>query len=99
MSNGKKYWGSINLNAIKEAIESGIKPFEGKKGKYLPVDIWVNEEEDNFGFHASISCYNKDTKQATYLGNLKLSDFKPSGNAAQSTAVGQESADSPDLPF
>ena len=35
MSNGTKYWGSINLNAIKEAIEGGVVPFEGKKGKYL----------------------------------------------------------------
>ena len=92
MSNGKKYWGSINLNAIKEAIEGGVTPFEGKKGKYLEVNVWVNEEADQFGNSCSIQVYNKDTKQATYLGNLKLSEF----NGATAP---QESKSSPDLPF
>ena len=91
MANGTKYWGSINLSEIKAAIESGILPFEGKKGKYLPVDVWVTEEPDQFGNSCSISCYNKNTKQATYLGNLKKSG--PFANEAP--------ADKPDtdLPF
>ena len=93
MSNSKKYWGSINLDEIKNAIQGGIKPFEGKKGKYLEVQVYVNEEPDQFGNSLSISCYNKDTKQATYLGNLKLSDFDgvPKGQAQAATP--------PDLPF
>ena len=95
MSNGKKYWGSINLNAIKEAIEGGVKPFEGKKGKYLDVNVWVNEEPDQFGNSCSIQVYNKDTKQATYLGNLKLSDFNNEGVSVQAPAKD----DTPDLPF
>ena len=78
MSEGKKYWGSINLDAIKEAIQGGVKPFEGKKGKYLEVSVWVNEEPDQFGNSLSIQVYNKETKSATYLGNLKLSDFPAS---------------------
>ena len=94
MSNGKKYWGSINLNAIKEAIEGGIKPFEGKKGKYLEVNVWVNEEPDQFGNSCSIQVYNKDTKQATYLGNLKLSEFN---GATQQ--VEDKKDEAPDLPF
>ena len=72
----KKYWGSINLNAIKEAIEGGVTPFEGKKGKYLEINVWVNDEPDQFGNSLSIQVYNKETKQATYLANLKLSDFQ-----------------------
>ena len=55
----KKYWGSMNLNAIKEAIEGGVTPFEGKKGKYLDIQVWVNDEPDQFGNHLSISVYNK----------------------------------------
>ena len=92
MSNGTRYWGSINLNEIKEAIKGGIKPFEGKKGKYLDVNVWVNEEPDQFGNSCSIRCYNKDTKQSFYLGNLKKADF----NGSQ-----VESKDTPDtdLPF
>ena len=93
MVKGTKYWGSINLNEIKAAIASGIKPFEGKKGKYLDVNVWINDEPDQFGNSCSIQCYNKETKQATYLGNLKKSDFDGPQVASK--------ADTPDtdLPF
>ena len=94
MSNGKKYWGSINLDAIKEAIQGGVQPFEGKKGKYLEVNVWVNDEPDQFGNSCSIQVYNKETKQATYLGNLKLSEF----NAMPAGAAPAKSNE-PDLPF
>lgn len=94
MSNGKKYWGSINLDAIKEAIQGGVQPFEGKKGKYLEVNVWVNDEPDQFGNSCSIQVYNKDTKQATYLGNLKLSEY----NAIPAGAAPAKSNE-PDLPF
>lgn len=94
MSNGKKYWGSINLDAIKEAIQGGVQPFEGKKGKYLEVNVWVNDEPDQFGNSCSIQVYNKDTKQATYLGNLKLSEY----NAMPAGAAPAKSNE-PDLPF
>ena len=90
----QKFWGSINLNAIKEAIEGGVTPFEGKKGKYLDVNVWVNDEDDQFGNRCSISVYNKETKSATYLGNLKLSDFQ---DAPQASAPAQSNG--PDLPF
>ena len=94
MNPGKKYWGSINLDEIKNAIQGGIKPFEGKKGKYLEVNVWVNEEPDQFGNSLSIQCYNKDTKQATYLGNLKLSEFNDAPPEQAAPA-----APSVDLPF
>ena len=90
---GKKYWGSINLNSIKDAIDGGMKTFEGKKGKYLDINVWVNEEEDSFGNKCSIQCYNKDTKQVTYLANLKESDKRQAEPAKQGTL------DTPDLPF
>ena len=79
----KKYWGSMNLNAIKDAIAGGVTPFEGKKGKYLEINVWVNDEPDQFGNSLSIQVYNKETKQATYLANLKLSDYQDSGTAAE----------------
>ena len=89
--NGTKFWGSINLDKIKEAIQGGVKPFEGKKGKYLEVNVWVNDEADAYGNSCSIQVYNKDTKQATYLGNLKKSEFE---NASE-----PKKQDEPDLPF
>jgi len=92
MANGTKYWGSINLDEIKNAINGGVKPFEGKKGKYLEVNVWVNDEPDQFGNSCSIQVYNKDTKQATYLGNLKKSEY----NGQQAAPQKQNS---PDLPF
>lgn len=86
----QKYWGSINLDAIKEAIQGGVTPFEGKKGKYIPVNVWVNDEEDKFGNKASISIYNKDTKQSTYLANLKEAEVQQNNKPQD---------DGPDLPF
>ena len=90
----QKFWGSINLDEIKNAIAGGAKIFEGKKGKYLDVNVWVNDEDDQFGNRCSISVYNKDTKTATYLGNLKLSQFDDNNNAA---APAKDNG--PDLPF
>ena len=92
MANGTKYWGSINLNAIKEAIEGGVTPFEGKKGKYLEVSVWTNDEPDQFGNSCSIQVWNKEKKAATYLGNLKLSEFNDA-------PAKKEAAPKSDLPF
>ena len=91
MSNGTKYWGSINLDEIKNAIKGGAKLFEGKKGKYLDVNVWVNDEPDQYGNSCSIQVWNKDTKQATYLGNLKKSEFEGVSEPKKQ--------DEPDLPF
>ena len=74
MGNNKKYWGSINLTEIKKAIDSGISTFEGKNGRYLAVDVWVNNEADKFGNSCSIKTWNKETKESYYLANLKLSE-------------------------
>ena len=40
---------SINLNAIDKS-----KIIEGKKGKYLPITITVNDEVDQFGNHGPV---------------------------------------------
>ena len=91
----KRYWGSINLDQIKEAITSGIEPFEGKKGKYVPVSVWVEDEPDQFGNSCSISMYNKDSKQSFYLANLKEAEQQGSFQQAQQT----QAPSKPDLPF
>ena len=63
---------SINLNEIpKEKI------FVGKKGKYLPITITLNNEPDQFGNQGPIVVeQTKDERDAkvakTYLGNVKV---------------------------
>ena len=63
---------SINLNAIpKDRI------FVGKKGKYLPITITLNDEVDQFGNQGPVCVQQtkdeRDAKTAkTYLGNVKV---------------------------
>ena len=63
---------SINLNAIPKD-----KIIEGKKGKYLPITITINDETDQFGNQGPVVVQQtkeeRDAKTAkTYLGNVKV---------------------------
>ena len=64
--------GSINLNAIpKEKI------IVGKKGKYLPFTISINDEVDPYGNQGPMTVdLTKEEREAktpkTYLGNIKV---------------------------
>ena len=63
---------SINLNNIpKEKI------YNGKKGKYLPITITLNNEVDQFGNQGPVvveqTKEERDAKTSkTYLGNVKV---------------------------
>jgi len=63
---------SINLNEIPKD-----KIIVGKKGKYLPITITINDEPDQFGNQGP--CVVEQTKEEreakaakTYLGNVKV---------------------------
>ena len=63
---------SINLNEIPKD-----KIIVGKKGKYLPIAITLNDEPDQFGNQGPIIVeQTKDERDAkaakTYLGNVKV---------------------------
>lgn len=63
---------SIDLNKIPKD-----KIYVGKKGKYLPVTITLNDELDNFGNNGPIIIeQTKEEREAkspkTYLGNVKV---------------------------
>ena len=63
---------SINLNEIPKH-----KIIDGKKGKYLPITITINDEVDQFGNQGPIlveqSKEERDAKAAkVYLGNVKV---------------------------
>ena len=63
---------SINLSQIPKD-----KIIVGKKGKYLPIAITVNEEPDQFGNQGPVIVdQSKEEREAkapkTYLGNVKV---------------------------
>ena len=63
---------SINLQEIPKD-----KIIEGKKGKYLPITITINDETDQFGNQGPVVVQQtkeeRDAKtEKTYLGNVKV---------------------------
>ncbi len=63
---------SINLNEIPKD-----KIIAGKKGKYLPITITLNDEVDQFGNQGPVCVeQTKEEREAktakTYLGNVKV---------------------------
>ena len=63
---------SINLNNIDKS-----KIIDGKKGKYLPITITLNDEPDQFGNQGPIVvAQTKEEREAktakTYLGNVQV---------------------------
>ncbi len=63
---------SINLNEIPKD-----KIYVGKKGKYLPITITINDEVDTYGNQGPVVVeQTKEEREAkspkTYLGNVKV---------------------------
>ena len=63
---------SINLSEIPKD-----KIIEGKKGKYLPITITINDETDQFGNQGPVVVQQtKEEREAktekVYLGNVKV---------------------------
>ena len=94
---------SINLNEIPKD-----KIIVGKKGKYLPISITLNDELDQFGNQGPVivsqSKEEREAKQAkTYLGNVKLvwtnGEVKKFDNPQQQQAAPAAAAIEDDLPF
>ena len=95
---------SINLNAIDKS-----KIIEGKKGKYLPITITVNDEPDQFGNQGPVTMdQSKEEREAKtpkqYLGNVKVVwtngdnvAAAPRGDAPQSQP--KVNVEKEDLPF
>ena len=73
-----KFYGSINLTRIlAEAKKNNKAFFRSEKGIiYCNINIYTNDEPDQFGNHLAIVAYpgkdNKDDK--FYLGNCKRSE-------------------------
>ena len=97
---------SINLNAIPKD-----KIFVGKKGKYLPITITINDEVDQFGNQGPVvveqTKEERDAKAAkTYLGNVKVlwtngtfPERVPFENGSSTPQQNNNTQEDPDLPF
>ena len=97
---------SINLNNIPKD-----KIIVGKKGKYLPISITVNDEPDQFGNQGPVIVdQTKEEREAkterVYLGNCKVvwtNGTFPEPNKAGFTKQAPPAAPAPvkeeDLPF
>ena len=97
---------SIDLNKIPKD-----KIFVGKKGKYLPITITINDEPDQFGNQGPIVvAQTKEEREAkqgkTYLGNVQVV-WTNGDNVAAAPRQDQPAAAAPvaapapadDLPF
>ena len=96
---------SINLNEIPKD-----KIIIGKKGKYLPITITLNDEVDQFGNQGPVIVdQTKEEREAkvakTYLGNVKVVwtngdnvTAAPRTDQPQAPAFVAEAGDD-DLPF
>ena len=94
---------SINLNEIPKD-----KIYVGKKGKYLPITITLNDEVDQFGNQGPVVVeQTKEERDAkapkTYLGNIKV--LWTDGNNVDRAPMDVQPAAAPappaedDLPF
>ena len=95
---------SINLDMIDKS-----KIYVGKKGKYLPITITINDEVDNYGNQGPVVIeQTKEEREAkvakVYLGNVKVV-WTNGDNVAAAPREGQPQpafvaeAGDPDLPF
>lgn len=100
---------NIDLTKIEKA-----KIYEGKKGKYYPITIVLNDELGQYGDSGYIQTeQTKDERDAklpkSYLGNVKVVWTNGSnvdaaardggGGQPQQGFAPQQSAPEPDLPF
>jgi hypothetical protein len=86
------------------------KIIDGKKGKYLPITITLNDELDQFGNQGPVSVQQtKDERDAKvekiYLGNVKVvwsngNNVEPAPrDGAQASAPTKQVVVEDDLPF
>ena len=89
------------------------KIYEGKKGKYLPITITLNDELDQFGNQGPVVVQQtKEERDASipkeYLGNVKViwtdgqnvdTTNKNVASPAPATNTFESKSNEPDLPF
>jgi len=96
----KLLYGSIDFTKLLELAKAGNKAFsKADNGKiYLNLNVWINDEKDNYGNDASMQTSFKDAakEDKIYFGNLKISEKKESEPIPENSP---EIPESDDLPF
>ena len=96
----KLLYGSLDFSKLLELAKAGNKAFsKASNGKiYLNLNVWINDEKDNYGNDASIQTTFKEAtkEEKIYFGNLKISEQKPPEPLAENSV---EIPDEMDLPF
>ena len=83
---------SIDLTKIEKS-----KVIDGKKGKYINITVFVNDEVDQFGNNASIIMSQTKEEREAKTPRVYLGNGKTAGLANQTKQ--QEETVSNDLPF
>ena len=96
----KLLYGSVDFSKLLEMAKAGNKAFsKASNGKiYLNLNVWINDEKDQYGNDASIQTTFKDAtkEEKSYVGNLKFSEFKEAQPLAENDpSIPNEE----DLPF
>lgn len=96
----KLLYGSVDFSKLLELAKAGNKAFsKAANGKiYLNLNVWINDEKDNYGNDASVQITFKDAtkEEKVYCGNFKISE------QAVPVPLAEGSSDIPeadDLPF
>jgi len=88
----KLFTGKIDVTKIDKS-----KIFEGKKGKYINLSIWINDEVDTYGNSMSIQQSTEKGDAPLYLGNCK--EFEPKKQQAAPAAKQESKEDDDDFAF
>lgn len=88
----KMYYGSIDLSKIDKK-----KLFEGKKGVYADVIVWVNDDADQYGNKLSIQQSTTKEEEKIYLVNCK--EYVKKEGATEQPKQWDEETSTKDLPF
>lgn len=96
----KLLYGSLDFSKLLELAKAGNKAFsKASNGKiYLNLNVWINDEKDNYGNDASIQTTFKDStkEEKIYFGNLKISEQKAPEPLPENSV---EIPEPDDLPF
>lgn len=91
-------FGSVDFSKLLELAKAGNKAFKkAENGKiYLNLNVWINDDTDQYGNHASIQTSFKDAKKEDriYVGNMKKGEGG-GGTPVQSSDI----PETDDLPF
>jgi hypothetical protein len=64
---------SICITDIQDLVEQKHPSVNiAKNGKtYINLDLWINDNADQFGNDIAVKVYNKETKESKFIGNGK----------------------------